>query len=170
MTSCASENISCFNVIYHVYWNSKDTSNLNIESSLTYFWKMVQFYTPLKTLENQRFSGVFRGYKMGTLAGNGLKLRLFTNSYPANTQYKCSWTKTFPFFYRAIVLFQADSSFPLSSTGYLFWESKCTLRQERNNSYNVGIFLSFNQFTSLWLSLWYNILFKFWNGMLLNGL
>ena len=27
---------------------------------------------PLKTLENQRFSGVFRVYKMGTLAGNGL--------------------------------------------------------------------------------------------------
>ena len=27
---------------------------------------------PLETPENQRFSGVFRGYKMGTLAGNGL--------------------------------------------------------------------------------------------------
>ena len=26
----------------------------------------------LKTPENQRFSGVFRGYKMGTLARNGL--------------------------------------------------------------------------------------------------
>ena len=28
---------------------------------------------PLKTPENQRFSGVFRGYKMKTLAWNGLK-------------------------------------------------------------------------------------------------
>ena len=27
---------------------------------------------PLKIPENQRFSGVFRGYKMGPLAGNGL--------------------------------------------------------------------------------------------------
>ena len=27
---------------------------------------------PLKTLENQRFSGVCRGYKMGTLARIGL--------------------------------------------------------------------------------------------------
>ena len=26
---------------------------------------------PLKTPENQRFSGVFKGYKMGTLARNG---------------------------------------------------------------------------------------------------
>ena len=28
---------------------------------------------PLKTPENLRFSGVFRGYEMGTLARNGLK-------------------------------------------------------------------------------------------------
>ena len=28
---------------------------------------------PLKTLKNQRFSGVFRGYNMGTTAKNGLK-------------------------------------------------------------------------------------------------
>ena len=34
---------------------------------------MVPFYTPLKTPENQRFFGVFRRYKMGTLARNGLK-------------------------------------------------------------------------------------------------
>ena len=31
---------------------------------------------PLKRPENQRFSGVFRGYKMGTLAGNMLKKRI----------------------------------------------------------------------------------------------
>ena len=28
---------------------------------------------PLKTPESQRFSGVFRGYKMGTIAKNELK-------------------------------------------------------------------------------------------------
>ena len=31
----------------------------------------------LKTPENQRFSGVFRGYKMETLARNGLTKRIF---------------------------------------------------------------------------------------------
>ena len=35
---------------------------------------MFPFYTPLKTPENQRFAAVFRGYKMGTLARNGLKI------------------------------------------------------------------------------------------------
>ena len=34
---------------------------------------MFPFYTPLKTPKNQRFSGVFRGYKKGTLARNGLR-------------------------------------------------------------------------------------------------
>ena len=33
----------------------------------------VSILYPLKTPENQRFSGIFRGYKMGTLARNGLK-------------------------------------------------------------------------------------------------
>ena len=32
---------------------------------------------PLKTLGNQRFSGVFRGYKMGTLARKGWKLTYY---------------------------------------------------------------------------------------------
>ena len=34
---------------------------------------------PLKTTENQRFSVVFRGYKMGTLAANGLNIFWFKN-------------------------------------------------------------------------------------------
>ena len=42
---------------------------------LTHFWPMFLFYTPLKTSENQKLSGVFRGYKMGTLARNALKRR-----------------------------------------------------------------------------------------------
>ena len=33
---------------------------------------MFPFYTTLKTPENLWFFGVFRGYKMGTLARNGL--------------------------------------------------------------------------------------------------
>ena len=33
---------------------------------------MFPFYTLMKTRNNQRFSGVFREYKMGTLAQNGL--------------------------------------------------------------------------------------------------
>ena len=33
---------------------------------------MFPFYNPLKTPENQRFSGIFRWYKVGTLPRNGL--------------------------------------------------------------------------------------------------
>ena len=39
---------------------------INIESiaeGSTYFMPLVSFYTPLKTLENQRLSDVFRGYR-----------------------------------------------------------------------------------------------------------
>ena len=46
---------------------------LHGRKTLTRFWPMFSFYTP----ENTRkplvwFSDVFRGYKMKTLAGNGL--------------------------------------------------------------------------------------------------
>ena len=34
------------------------------------------YFIPLKTPENQRYSGVFRGYKIGILARNGLKCHL----------------------------------------------------------------------------------------------
>ena len=36
------------------------------------FLANVPILYPLKAPENQRFSGVFRGYKIGTLARNGL--------------------------------------------------------------------------------------------------
>ena len=36
---------------------------------------------PLKTLENLWFSGVFRGCKIGTLAGNGLILTIINNIF-----------------------------------------------------------------------------------------
>ena len=51
------------------------SDNCNIESICVEInlrkrkWSILH---PLKTPENRRFSGVFRGYKMGTLAGNGL--------------------------------------------------------------------------------------------------
>ena len=41
---------------------------------------MFPFYIPLKTTENLWFSGVFRGYKMGTLARNGL-IRVKYNAF-----------------------------------------------------------------------------------------
>ena len=36
--------------------------------SLTHFWPIFPFYTPWKHQKNVRFSGVFRGYKMGIFA------------------------------------------------------------------------------------------------------
>ena len=38
------------------------------------FLANVPILYPLKTPQNQGFSGVFRGYKMGTLARNGSKI------------------------------------------------------------------------------------------------
>ena len=44
----------------------------------------VPIYTLLKTLENQRFSGVFRGYEIGTLGRNELKwaVKVHKNEMP----------------------------------------------------------------------------------------
>ena len=59
---------------------------------LTHFWPLFPFYTPhfrplfpflyppshpLKTPEDPRFFGVFRGYKMGIMARNGFKQNTF---------------------------------------------------------------------------------------------
>ena len=41
--------------------------------SIKPFLANVPILYPLKTPENPRFSGVFRAYKMGTLARNGLE-------------------------------------------------------------------------------------------------
>ena len=56
---------------------------------------MFYFYTPQKTSENHRFSDVFRGYKNGTLASNGLntvqlwrkKERMINNLFQVNDKY-----------------------------------------------------------------------------------
>ena len=39
---------------------------------LTHTWPILPFHIPLKTPENQRFSGALRGYKMGILVRIGL--------------------------------------------------------------------------------------------------
>ena len=45
---------------------------INLDYYLNPFLANVPILYPLKTPENLWFSGVFRGYKIGTLAGNGL--------------------------------------------------------------------------------------------------
>ena len=40
---------------------------------LFHFWSLLSFYTPLQTPERQRFSGICAGFKIGILAGNGLR-------------------------------------------------------------------------------------------------
>ena len=46
--------------------------SLSLSSSFNAFLANVPILNPLKTPENLWFSGVFRGYKMGTFARNGL--------------------------------------------------------------------------------------------------
>ena len=43
-------------------------------NDLTHFWPMLPFYTPWKHQKTKGFSGVFKGYKMGKLARNGLSI------------------------------------------------------------------------------------------------
>ena len=50
------------------YW--KKSWLQNILHHLPHVWQMFPFATPLKTSENQRFPGVFRGHKMGILTRN----------------------------------------------------------------------------------------------------
>ena len=54
------------------------------------FLANVPILYPLKTPENQRFSGVFRGYKMGTLARNGLNVHrnYIPNLAPTQNPFK----------------------------------------------------------------------------------
>ena len=44
---------------------------------LTHIWSMFPFYTPWKHQKTKGFPGVFRGYKMGILAKNGLNWLFF---------------------------------------------------------------------------------------------
>ena len=50
----------------------KDYVLLSFCVALTDFRPMLPFYNPLKISENLCFSDIFRGYRMETLAGNGL--------------------------------------------------------------------------------------------------
>ena len=56
-----------FSLIVSLIIIDSDKKRYVISLFLTHFWPMFPFYTHLW------FSGVFRGYKMGTLARNGLK-------------------------------------------------------------------------------------------------
>ena len=48
---------------------------LTLVRSVTHFWLMFPaILYPLKTRENQRFSGVSRGYETGELAKTGLEI------------------------------------------------------------------------------------------------
>ena len=61
--------------------------------SLTHFWPMFPFYTPWKHQKTKVFwfSGVFRGYKMGTLVRNGLKFKNLTSKRNVNGALKLMW-------------------------------------------------------------------------------
>ena len=54
--------------------------NHNLNFYVNPFLANVPILYPLKTPENQRFSGAFRGYKMGTMARNGLNFTLTIKS------------------------------------------------------------------------------------------
>ena len=48
------------------------TKNIYNSEKINPFLANAPILYPLKTPENERFSDVFRGYKLGTLAANGL--------------------------------------------------------------------------------------------------
>ena len=78
----------CLSVIFSLVWSE---AQLKVNP----FPAKIPILHPLKTPENQRFSGVFRGYKMGTLAGNGLKKNMRENyacSLPSSRN--TSWKRT----------------------------------------------------------------------------
>ena len=54
---------------YETFWDEMKTSRME---SVNPFLANATLLYPLKTPENLSFSGVFRGYKMRTLARNGL--------------------------------------------------------------------------------------------------
>ena len=49
--------------------------------SINPFLPNVPILYPLKTPKKQRFSGVFKGYKVGTLARNGLKNVIYVDKH-----------------------------------------------------------------------------------------
>ena len=48
--------------------------NYQLQISINQFSTNVPLLDPLKTLENWRFSNVFRGYRSGTMVENGLTI------------------------------------------------------------------------------------------------
>ena len=54
---------------------------LTLKGLIKSFLANVPILYPLKMPQSQRFLGVFRGQKMGTLARNGLKIRLHSEDF-----------------------------------------------------------------------------------------
>ena len=84
-------------------FDTRDHCNISISifreihsslSSLNPFLINAPILYPLKTPENQRFSDVFRGYKIGTLARNGLIIKAQLNLLQVNILYPLKTTET----------------------------------------------------------------------------
>ena len=73
--------------------------NINIITyDFTHFFSVFQFYTPLETIKDLRFSNVYMGYKRGRLGWNELKnLTCFFPMFPFYTPWK--YQKTMGYFH-----------------------------------------------------------------------
>ena len=109
-------------LLFYYIWSNKELL-ICLMHLLKYlfnpFQANVPILYPLQTPENQRFSGVFRGCKMGALAWNGLRLKTSSNENPllwgltivltskistCNTTPITIWTssKSFPYYHYTI--------------------------------------------------------------------
>ena len=67
---------------------------MDCETYITPFLVNDPILSPLKTPQNQMFSGVFRGYKMGTLARNRLRVTLTTQDLNTTSQSRSNIATT----------------------------------------------------------------------------
>ena len=80
------------------------------KTTLTHFWPMFSFYTPWKHQKNLRFSGAFRGYKMGTLVRNRLKKAFWygLRCYPENI-FNFQLTRYFILIYNKLQIYMTPA-------------------------------------------------------------
>ena len=106
---------------------------------LTHFWPMFPFYTPWKQQKTKGFSGVFRGYKMGKLARNGLMRDL-------NSHLLDFFIGLFPIIknkvYTVFALISAGPQItPLSNKrsifGYSHWNKRLPSNKRRASKYDL---------------------------------
>ena len=88
----------------------------NVALSLNHFWPIFPFYTPWK---HQRFFGVFRVYKMWTLARNGLNNTLIMADMN-KVQKTCTYSNNL--YFVKIIL---TSSYELSKNQHFRSPEKC---------------------------------------------